>query len=124
MEGLLSVVLESASGSQFGCWLGCPAAQNPHSLDPPCSHPCRGMWTLAVTPQPCSSCTPLLILFSSGLATDVVELDGGGAMVAELDGCGAAVVPSKPSRSVGSSRSTGVGEGKSAIRDSVLSCCC
>ena len=36
---------------------------------------------------------------------------------------GAVVEPSKSSRSVGSSRSTGVGEGKSAIGDSVLSCC-
>ena len=53
----------------------------------------------------------------------MAELDSGGAVVAELDSCGAAVAPSKPSRSVGSSRSTGVGEGKSAIRDSVLSYC-
>ena len=53
----------------------------------------------------------------------MVELEGDGTMVVELGGGGAAVVPSKPSRSVGSSRSTGMGEGKSAIRDSVLSCC-
>ena len=54
------------------------------------------------------------------VGADVAELDGGGAIVAELDGNGAVVVPS---RSVGSSRSTGVGEGKSAIGDLVLSCC-
>ena len=53
----------------------------------------------------------------------MAELDGDGAVVAELDGGGAAVAPSKPSRSMGSSRSTGVGEGKLAIGDSVLSCC-
>ena len=58
------------------------------------------------------------------VGTDVAELDGGGTMVAELDGDGAVVAPSKPSRSVGSSWSTGVGEGKLAISDSVLSCCC
>ena len=44
-------------------------------------------------------------------------------MVVGLDDCGAAVVPSKPSRSMGSSWSIGMGEGKSAIGDSVLSCC-
>ena len=54
----------------------------------------------------------------------MAELDGDGTVVAELDGGGAAVAPSKPSRSMGSSRSTGVDEGKSAISDSVLSCCC
>ena len=40
VEGLGSVVLASVSGSQFGCWLGHPAAQNPHSLDPLHSLPC------------------------------------------------------------------------------------
>ena len=53
----------------------------------------------------------------------MVELDGDGTVVAELDGDGAVVAPSRPSRSVGSSQSTGVGEGKLAISDSVLSCC-
>ena len=57
------------------------------------------------------------------VGADVVELDGGGTMVAELDGDGAVVAPSKPSRAVGSSHSTGVGEGKSATGNSVLSCC-
>ena len=64
VEGLLYVALVSVSGSQFGCWLGRPADQNPNSLAPPHSHPCRGMRTLAAAPQPCGSCTPLLI-FSS-----------------------------------------------------------
>ena len=53
----------------------------------------------------------------------MVELDGDGTMVVGLDGCGAAVAPSKPFESVGSSLSTGVVDGKSAIGDSVLSCC-
>ena len=44
--------------------------------------------------------------------------------MAELDGGGAVVAPSKPSKFVGSFQSTGVGEGKSVISDSVLSCCC
>ena len=48
------------------------------------------------------------IFFLAG--TDVVELDSDGAMVVELDGSGAAVAASKPSRSMGSSQSTGVGE--------------
>ena len=48
---------------------------------------------------------------------EVAELDSGGAVVVGLDGCGGAVAPSKPSRSMGSSRSTGMGEGKSAIGD-------
>ena len=61
------------------------------------------------------------IFFLAG--TDVAELDGDGAIVVELDGNGAAVAPSKPSRSVGSSQFPGVGEGKLAIGDSVLSCC-
>ena len=47
----------------------------------------------------------------------------GGADVAEVDGGGAVVAPSKPSRFISSSRFTGVGEGKLAIGDSVLSCC-
>ena len=42
---------------------------------------------------------------------DVVELDSGGAVVVGLDGCRAAVAPSKPSRSMGSSRSTGMVSG-------------
>ena len=41
----------------------------------------------------------------------------------ELDEGGAAVAPSKPFGFVGSTLSTGVGEGKSVIGDSVLSCC-
>ena len=54
---------------------------------------------------------------------EMMELDGGGFTVVGLDGCKTAVAPSKPSRSMGSSRSTGMGEGKSAIGDSDLSCC-
>ena len=67
LEDLASAVLASVSSSQFGCWLGRPAPQNPHSLDPLRSCPCRGRWMLTATLQPCSGCTPGLI-FSSWLA--------------------------------------------------------
>ena len=52
----------------------------------------------------------------------MAELDSGGAVVAELDGCGAAVAPSKPS-DLWFIPATGMGEGKLAIGDLVLSCC-
>ena len=55
-----------------------------------------------------------MVIFFLGSAIDIAGLDGGGAVVA----------PSKPSRSIGSSQSTGIGEGKSVIGESVLSCCC
>ena len=55
----------------------------------------------------------------------MAELDGGGTVVVGLDNCGATVASSKPSKSVGSSPSLspGIGDGKSAIGDSVLSHC-
>ena len=55
--------------------------------------------------------------------TNAAELDSGSTVVAGLADCGAAVVPSRPSRSMGSSRSIRVGDGKSAIGNSVLSYC-
>ena len=63
-----------------------------------------------------------ITLFLAG--TDVAELDSGDTVVVGLDDCKATVAPSKPSRSMSLSQSIGVGEGKLAIGDSVLSCCC
>ena len=82
---------------------------------------------LAATLQLCSSAAlqqlyswiDIFFLAEANMA----ELDGGGTVVAELDRDGAMVAPSKPSKSIGLSRSTGMGEGKFAIRDSMLSCC-
>ena len=119
VEGLLSVVVGLASGSRSGCWLGRLVGRNSHSPDPPHSCPCQGMQTLAATLQPCGGCTPQLISLSSWLA----PMWWSWMVGVGLDDCRATVAPSKPSRSVGSSRSIGVGEGKSAIRDLVLSCC-
>ena len=51
----------------------------------------------------------------------MAEPDRGGTVVTELDRDGAVVAPSKPYKSIGLSQSTGVGEGESAISDSVLS---
>ena len=119
VEDLGSAVLASVTSSLFGSWLGHLAAQNPDSPDPLHSRPCRGRWTPAAALQRLYSWMDIFFLAGA----DMVELDRGGAIVAELDSNGAVVAPSKPSRSVGSSQSTGVGEGKSAIGDSVLSCC-